>query len=158
MDKWHCTINDKKYGPVSTEELRRWVAEGRLRPADYVWCEGMVDWAPYNTIAELNYAAAQQAQVQAPITQTNGLAVAGMVLGIISVAIFCLWPISLICAIVGLCLSVAGKSRAEAAKTGNGMAVAGIALSCIALALVVVMFLVWLGMIGNVMRNFPRHR
>jgi len=159
MSKWHCTISDKKYGPVSSEQLRQWVAEGRLRPEDYVWCEGMTDWAPYNTIAELNYAAVQQpTYVQAPVQQGNGMAVAGMVLGIISIVTVCLWPISVICAIVGLCLSAAGKSRSNTTNTGSGMAVTGIVLSCIALALVVLLFIVGIGMMSNMMRNLPRRR
>jgi hypothetical protein len=137
MSKWHCTISDQKYGPVSSEQLRQWVAEGRLRPNDYVWCEGMTDWAPYNTIAELNYApATQPTYVQVPVDQGNGMAVAGMVLGIISVVTVCLWPISLILAIIGLCLSIAGKSRSSRTNTGGGMAITGIVLSCVALAMI----------------------
>jgi len=160
MNKWHCTINDQKYGPVSSEQLRQWVAEGRLSPNDFVWCEGMTDWAPYNTIAELNYAvvAQQPTYVQAPIQQGNGMAVAGMVLGIVSLVLICVWFISIPCAIVGLCLSCAGKSRSNKTNTGSGMAVAGIVLSCVTLALIVAMFFIWGSIASNVIRNMPRHR
>ena len=39
-------VGGKRYGPISEEELRRWVAEGRVRPNDPVWTEGMAEWAP----------------------------------------------------------------------------------------------------------------
>ena len=132
MNKWHCTIDGKKYGPVSADELRRWISEGRLTPADYVWTEGMTDWVPYNTVEELNYGPAPQIYAQDTgqfrPQQGNGLAVAGMVLGIVSLPLICLWPIALICAIVGLCLSIVGKNRAQETNTGAGMALAGIIL------------------------------
>ena len=57
-------------------------------------------------------------------------------LGIISVVTVCLWPISLILAIIGLCLSIAGKSRSSRTNTGGGMAITGIVLSCVALAMI----------------------
>ena len=43
MNKWHCAIGSTKYGPVSAEDMRKWIAEGRLRPTDNVWTEGMPD-------------------------------------------------------------------------------------------------------------------
>jgi len=157
MSKWHCTIDGKKYGPVSAQELRQWLAEGRLQTNDYVWTEGMTDWAPYSSIAELNYGGVPQQQTYAPVAaqqeQGNGMAVAGMVLGIVSVPMICLWPIGLICAIVGLCLGVAGKNRSQISNTGAGMAVAGIVLSCITIALILLAFIVGIGMISSVMRG-----
>ena len=166
MSKWHCAIDGKKYGPVSAQELRRWLAEGRLRPADYVWTEGMGDWAPYNTVEELNSGIVPQAggayvpgPVQAGPQQGNGLAVAGMVLGIVSVPLICLWPIALPCAIVGLCLSVVGKNKARETNSGGGMAITGLVLSCVTLGLLVIgliAFLTGLSMMGGFLRNLPR--
>ena len=46
MSQWYCYVNGQKYGPVSQEVLHGWVVEGRVRPTDNVWCEGMSDWAP----------------------------------------------------------------------------------------------------------------
>ena len=67
--------------------------------------------------------------------QGNGLAVAGMVLGIIGLGLFCLWPVAIPCAIVGLILSVLGKKKSKITGTGGGMATTGLVLSIIALAL-----------------------
>jgi len=169
MSKWHCAIDGRKYGPVSAQELRKWLAEGRLKPADHVWTEGMADWVPYNTVEELNTGIVPQAgvgvYVQGPVQigprQGNGLAVAGMVLGIVSLVLICIWFVSLPCAIVGLCLSVVGKNKARETNSGGGMAITGLVLSCVTLALLVIIlltFLMGIGMMGEALRNLPRHR
>jgi hypothetical protein len=63
---------------------------------------------------------------------TNGLAIAGMVLGIASVALFFLAWIATIIAIVGLVLSLVGLSKSnQLGGTGRGMAVAGVATSAV---------------------------
>lgn len=67
--------------------------------------------------------------------QGNGQAVAGMVLGIVGVAMFCVWYIALPCAIVGLILSILGRKKAQQTGVGVGMAKAGLILCIIALAL-----------------------
>ena len=61
MSKWHCSTDGAKYGPVSAQELRNWLADGRLKPTDHVWTEGVDDWVPYNTVGELNPGIAPQA-------------------------------------------------------------------------------------------------
>ncbi len=87
-----------------------------------------------------------------PQQQGNGLAIAGMVLGIIGLVGLCVWWIGLPCAIVGLILSVLGKKKAKITGTGGGMATAGIVLSIIALALAVIgiiLLVVGLSMFGE---------
>ncbi|MCD4823356.1 MAG: hypothetical protein K8S55_02010 [Phycisphaerae bacterium] len=79
------------------------------------------------------------APVAAPVVaggpkQGNGIAVAGMILGIIACALFCIPYIALPCAIVGLILSIQGKKKSLVTGTGSGMAITGIILSIIALA------------------------
>jgi hypothetical protein len=160
MNKWHCAINGTKYGPVSAQDLRDWLADGRLKPTDQVWTEGMPDWVAFNTVEELNTGLAPQVPgntyTQPTQQQGNGLAVAGMVLGIISLPLICLWPISIPCAIVGLCLSVVGKNNAQKTNSGEGMALAGLVLSCITLALLaalLISFLMGLGTMSSFLRN-----
>ncbi len=91
-----------------------------------------------------------QPPVQAPQMpqqkQSNGLAVAGMVLGIIGLVGLCIWWLGLPCAIVGLILSILGKKKAEVTGTGAGMAKAGMICSIIAICLAVVgIILVFVG-------------
>ncbi len=65
----------------------------------------------------------------------KGLGIAGMVLGICSIVFSCLWYFGLPCAIVGLVLSAVGYSKAKKVNMKNSMALAGIVLSAISLAL-----------------------
>ena len=64
----------------------------------------------------------------------RGLSIAGMVLGIVALGLFCIWYIAIPCAIVGLVLSIIGKNKSVAAGQPYGMAKAGIILSIVALA------------------------
>jgi len=45
MAQWYAQVGGQRYGPVSDEEIRAWYAQGRVKPADYVWSEGMANWA-----------------------------------------------------------------------------------------------------------------
>jgi len=46
MAQWYCHAGGKQYGPISDEVLGQWIAEGRVKPTDLVWSEGMDQWAP----------------------------------------------------------------------------------------------------------------
>lgn len=70
----------------------------------------------------------------------KGLCVTSMILGIISLVLFCFWYISIPCAIVGVILGFVGKSKAKAAGAPSGTATAGIACSFVAIGLWVIMF------------------
>ena len=65
----------------------------------------------------------------------KGMALAGMILGIIAVALFCIWYIGLPCAVVGLILSILARNKAKVTGVGAGMAKTGLILCIIALAL-----------------------
>lgn len=72
----------------------------------------------------------------------NGMGVASMVLGIIGIVIFCIWYLSLPCAIVGLILGIVSKNKVGKNNISN----AGIICSIVALGLVALLFL--LALIG----------
>ena len=70
----------------------------------------------------------------------KGLSVAGLVLGICSVAVGLIingW-VGLICGIVGIVLSVMGRNKAKAAGAPTGMGTAGLVLSIIGTAIIAV--------------------
>ncbi len=64
MGQWHCLIGGQQYGPVSEEDLRAWIRQGRVRPADMVWSDGMADWVPAGSVPGL-FAGAGPVPVQA---------------------------------------------------------------------------------------------
>jgi hypothetical protein len=111
MSEWHCAVEGTRYGPVSMEELLDWVQKGRLGADDLVWKQGMAEWQPARTVAELAGAAnwpatAVQRVAATPVRRQraraqkgNGMAVAGMVLGIVSLVLLCVWYVSILCAV-----------------------------------------------------------
>lgn len=48
--QWHCAVNGQQYGPISEEELRAWVSQGRVTYHDMVWTEGMGAWKPLQEV------------------------------------------------------------------------------------------------------------
>ena len=47
----------KEYGPVSTDDLRRWITEGRVNAQTQVQAEGSADWQPLGAIQEFGLSA-----------------------------------------------------------------------------------------------------
>ncbi|SES16806.1 protein of unknown function [Streptomyces sp. yr375] len=57
----------------------------------------------------------------------NGMGVAGLVLGIISAVVFCLWPLAIVLGILGIVFGALGRGRARRGEASNpGQALAGI--------------------------------
>lgn len=146
MRQWHCYIDGQEYGPVCEEIAVKWVREQRLAADDYVWTEGMADWQPVQTVPEfsqlVNFGATSVGvapAVHRPPTETpgQGLAVAGMVLGIVSLVMFCVVCLSPVLAIVGLSLSSSAlrTMRQAGHSSGRGMAIAGLVTSLIAMGI-----------------------
>lgn len=165
---YHYADGDQQRGPVGRDELR-----GRIRPDTLVWREGMTDWRPAMEVEELrdlftlnvvekNPVAAEgvdlrpastpDARAASPvigyqsaglIAPTPGLAVASMVMGIVGLVLICLWPISLICAVLAIVFGFVAKSQCDReVRHGKGMAIAGIILGFVPVALVVLFALI----------------
>lgn len=77
--------------------------------------------------------------VQDAQLKSNGFAIAGMVCGIVAaVVVCCFFPISIICGIAGIVLSIVALVK----KQSKGMAIAGIITSVVAILLSVVIIVV----------------
>ena len=92
---------------------------------------------------------AQPVYAAAPELPGKGFGVASMVLGIISLALFCFWYLALPCAIVSLILGSIGTSKAKQVGMKNGMATAGIVLSCVALGLALLIVVIGAGFLAE---------
>jgi hypothetical protein len=44
--------DQKQYGPVSADEMRQWIAQGRVNAQTLVQAEGQTDWRPLSTFSE----------------------------------------------------------------------------------------------------------
>lgn len=69
-------------------------------------------------------------------TKVNGLSIAALVLGIVSLVLWCVWFISIPCAILSLIFGIIGVKR-----VGKGLALTGIITGAIAIVL-------WVGIFG----------
>jgi glycerol-3-phosphate acyltransferase PlsY len=79
--------------------------------------------------------AAQPAAAPAPASNTNGMAVASLVLGIVSLLTSWLWFMGLV-PILGIVFGVLGMKKEE----GKGMAIAGLIISIIAIVIMLIFF------------------
>ncbi|MBG0852162.1 DUF4190 domain-containing protein [Streptomyces spinoverrucosus] len=67
---------------------------------------------------------------------SNGLGTAGMVVGIIAVAGFCLWPLAILLGILGVIFGGIGRAKANRGEATNpGQALAGIICGVVGLVL-----------------------
>lgn len=131
----------KEYGPVSAEEVRRWIAERRLQPNSLIQAEGSGDWKPLSSFLEFAGALAalhQAASVAAaPVgamseKRSNSMATTGLVLSCLSlICCGCGGPLP----ILGIVFSCIGLSQAnhDPLQTGRPLAIAGIVIGVIAL-------------------------
>ena len=50
ITQWYCHIGGRRYGPIPEDELKKWIAQGRVRPSDSVWTEGMSHWSAASAV------------------------------------------------------------------------------------------------------------
>jgi hypothetical protein len=74
--------DQKEYGPVSVEQLRQWIAEGRVNAQTLVRPEGETEWRPVSAYPEFGQAAgASPSPTAAPAAGGGGTVPAEVVLG-----------------------------------------------------------------------------
>lgn len=62
--------DQKEYGPVTSDQIRQWIAEGRANAQTLVQAEGGPDWKPLSAIPEFAEALAAKAGVRVPLTDS----------------------------------------------------------------------------------------
>ena len=147
----------KEYGPISADQLRRWINEGRANAATRVLVEGSTEWRLLGSLAEFSMLIACSAPhgtpavfpgASYPASKNNGFATASLVLGIASIC-FCCCCYGLPFNVLGLVFSIIALSQIKNDPEhygGKGMAIAGLVL-CI-LSLVLGVLLLMLGLMG----------
>lgn len=127
----------KEYGPVSLEDLKTWVAQGRVNGQTRVRSEAGTDWLPASQIPEINAlllgpsAAAPAApplpSPAPPGRLRSGLAITSLVFGLI----LCLGPLTGLPAIICGHIAHARARRSPREFGGAGLAIAGFILGYI---------------------------
>ena len=152
--KWYYEEWGELVGPVDGETLCDMIRLGVVTPITLVWRDGLVGRQPVAMFPELLEHVPEQAlsnpQVLAGHPQVAGLptmpvkvpnsgkAVASLVLGIISLVLFCVWPISIPCGIIGMVLGLV----ANRGPRKQSLATAGLVMSFLAVLIPALAFLV----------------
>jgi hypothetical protein len=138
----------QQYGPVSAEQMRQWIAEGRINSQTMVMAQGTTEWKPLSAFPEFSapvgggslpastpqYPNPQQApQFGAPQQKTNALAMTGMILGIASLC--CGGPLLAIPGIICSSIGLSQINKNPTVEGGKGMAIAGLIISIVSLVL-----------------------
>jgi len=135
--------DQKVYGPVSAEKIRQWMTEGRVVISTLALAEGGTVWKPLFSFPEFTPATQPPPAVPQPVVvppphyvssqQTNSMATAGFIFGIISLIPCCCSPF--IFAILGIIFSIIALNRANQLpnQTGKTMAIVGLICSILGL-------------------------
>ena len=152
---WYYASNGHQKGPLPTEDLKSRIAMGEVSPTDLAWREGMADWMPVGSIAELKleeapprveasvtavpapppepYRAPAPAPAPAygavPVVPSQGMAIGALICGILSLVICCFWPVAIVLAIVAIVLGHISLSKAKSDPQrfgGKGQATGGL--------------------------------
>jgi hypothetical protein len=120
--------DQKEYGPVSADEVRLWITQRRLQASSLVQAEGTTDWKPLSLFPEFSStlaSVAPAAAIPAPaVPQTgnnNGMAVIGLICGIMA------WPATCCCYgfpfnVLGIIFSVIALAQLRHAHGAQGVA------------------------------------
>lgn len=147
---WYYSVGSEEHGPVSLLDLRSLRMSGRLQATDCVWREGMMDWQPVSATPELQLEGPGGTVTVGPvgdgIYRTSGFAVTSMVLGILGI----LTPFLVFNLLAVIFGGIAMKTIAKSTigLGGRGLAVTGVVLGTIGLALWTLFFLWWLGLLS----------
>ena len=69
MHPWYYVEAGQQRGPIPKEDLQSKLASGTLEPEALVWCEGMTEWKPANSVAGLWVSTQQPAPLpEAPVS------------------------------------------------------------------------------------------
>jgi len=160
----------RSYGPVTAEQLRQWIREGRANAQTQTLTERATEWKPLGVLPEFaSQLAPPVPPVIGPVGQgaaagwrppkTNASAQAGMIFGILSVTLICCcygFPFN----VLGLIFSLIGLAQINEnpqGQSGRAMALTGLILSAASLILAAAFVLFGLAM-GHyhMMWNFRR--
>ena len=154
--------DQREYGPITADQVRQWIHEGRLNATSRIQVEGAGQW---KLLRELPEFAANLPLLPGPVSysaapavpSTNTMAGWALATGIFS---FCCCCLSFIVGPVSIVLGAMALSqiRQNPHQDGRGMAIAGIILGVLSLLLFLVVMLIFLlspDMVMNLQNRFP---
>ena len=158
----------REYGPITAEQLREWIAEGRANAQTRAKIEGADQWKSLTEYLEFAAAlgrvpappAVPGPIYMAPSPRTNSMALASMVMGLLSVTcgMCCCYgmPFNLLGIIFSL-VALAQIRNDPRSQQGRGLAIAGLVLSLLSFLLAALFFTLGLALsTSDIMRKIQR--
>ena len=140
----------REYGPVSAEQLRQWMVNGRVNAQTLTQLVGSTEWKPLGSFPEfipttpptvaVSPLAAPPARTTVPTT--NSMAVAGLAFGLLGLIGCC----GMLFSTLGVVFSSVGLSQIKhnpVQETGRAIAMAGLVLSILGVVKAVVLMVVF---------------
>jgi len=144
-------VDGREYGPITADQLREWIAEGRANAQTWALAEGAAQWKPLTEYLEFAPALGRTPpplSAPGPISitrapRTNSLALMGMLMGVLSITcgMCCCYgmPFNLLGIVFSL-IALAQIRNDPRSQEGWGLAVAGLVLSLLSFLLAVLFF------------------
>jgi Domain of unknown function (DUF4190)/GYF domain 2 len=158
----------REYGPITADQLREWIAEGRANAQTRALAEGAAQWKPLTEYLEFAPALGSLPSPGpapgpiciTPAPRTNSLALTGMLMGILSITcgMCCCYgmPFNLLGIVFSL-IALAQIRNDPHPQAGQGLAVAGLVLSGLSLLLAVLFFALGLALNApDILRKIQR--
>lgn len=171
MVEWFYGKEGQQYGPIDEVTLRARIATGEIGSQDLVWHEGMDSWKPLQDVRHLtpigNDSQSQESEGSTPapaqspyappveglegashtpgpsLPVTNGLAIASMICGILSLVFFCFCGGFFLGIPAVICghLSLNQLNTPGNLQQGRGMAIAGLICGYLGIAVLIILML-----------------
>ncbi|HMB94530.1 MAG TPA: DUF4190 domain-containing protein [Tepidisphaeraceae bacterium] len=156
--EYYIANDGLQQGPIELRDL----PQHGLCADSLIWTEGMTDWQRADSIAELADLIPKPpitssssppplviAYQTPPVGQSNGMAVASLVLGIVAITLSCNFIIGLVPGILAIIFGLIARGKIKRGETsvGNGMALAGIICGAVPVAIAVIVLIVVLSVV-----------
>jgi hypothetical protein len=161
-------VDGREYGPITADQLRAWIAEGRANGQTKARAEGAAEWKPLTEFLEFAQAlAGTRSPLFAPgpisirpTPRTNSLALTSMILGLFSMTcgLCCCYgfPFNVLGIIFAL-VALAQIRKDPLSQQGKGLAIAGLVLCLLSVVLAALCLTLGLALnMPDIMRQIRR--
>src|ERR1035437_9320186 len=158
----------REYGPITAEQLREWIAEGRANAQTRAQAEGTAQWKPLTEYLEFAPALGRTPPVWPapgpisinPTPRTNSLALMSMLMGILAMTcgMCCCYGMPFNLLGIAFSLVALGQIRDDPqSQEGRGLAIAGLVLSLLSFLLAALFFVFGLALsTPDILRKIER--
>jgi hypothetical protein len=157
--------DQKEYGPITADQLRLWISEGRVNAQTRVLAADSTEWKTMGELPEFAAIVPRPAPPLptfahgapvAPSGSTSQMAIWALITGIMSVLCCCniLAPVSIVLGAVAL-----AQLKHHPEQRGAGFAIAGIVLGVIALLIMLTLVVIFIsnpGMLPKIPDSLPQ--